>query len=101
MIGGASLVISSRFHGLVNALSQSVPAIGTSWSHKYGQLAADYACPEAIWDIEPPDVAEPRLREWLSDDQLAARRIALRSKSTTLKEATRSMWTEVRSAISP
>ena len=100
IIGGASLVISSRFHGLVNALSQSVPAIGTSWSHKYAQLAQDYGCPEAIWDIDPPDVVEPRLREWLSTDRLAARRITLGSRSTALKEATRSMWTEVRSTIS-
>ncbi|MDZ7901592.1 MAG: polysaccharide pyruvyl transferase family protein [Rheinheimera sp.] len=41
-IGGAQLVISSRFHGAINALSQAVPCITTSWSHKYQQMMADF-----------------------------------------------------------
>ncbi len=42
MLGGAGLVVSSRYHGCLNALSQSVPCLGTAWSHKYAALFDDF-----------------------------------------------------------
>ena len=35
-------MISSRYHGLINALYQSVPVIATGWSHKYETLLNEY-----------------------------------------------------------
>jgi colanic acid/amylovoran biosynthesis protein len=41
-IGKAELAVSSRFHGAINALSQGVPCIATSWSHKYHAMMTDF-----------------------------------------------------------
>jgi Polysaccharide pyruvyl transferase len=47
-LGEADVVIGSRFHALVGALSQGVPCIGAGWSHKYQMLFDDYECPENL-----------------------------------------------------
>lgn len=42
VIGNCDLAISSRYHGLIAALSQGVPSIAIGWAHKYEELFSEF-----------------------------------------------------------
>ena len=57
IIGSSKLVISSRYHGLINALYQSVPVIATGWTHKYEALMNEYGLGDyMISDYDPRSI---------------------------------------------
>lgn len=41
-VGECDFVVASRFHGVINALSQGIPTICLGWSHKYQRIMEDY-----------------------------------------------------------
>lgn len=51
VISKSDLVISSRFHGLVNSLTQNVPVLGIGWTHKFDRLMNEYGIPGFL--LEP------------------------------------------------
>ena len=51
ILGNCSIVISSRYHGLIGALSQGVPSLATGWSHKYQMLLENYDCLECLLSV--------------------------------------------------
>jgi len=41
VIGNCDLLLSSRYHALIAALSQGIPVMAIGWSHKYDELLAE------------------------------------------------------------
>ncbi len=100
IIGACRAVVASRFHALVSALSQGVPALASGWSHKYGQLFEDYGFPEGVLPVEADDGHIDSMVNRLTDAE-AARHLAtqLRDKAAGLEQRSEQMWREVHSVI--
>lgn len=100
IIGKSFLVVASRYHAIVSALSQSIPCLGTGWSHKYYQLFEDYGVAEFFVSVDQDkNLVNSRLRElatYTSRDRVIER---LRKKSSLQKALTLQMWQHVHNTL--
>ncbi|MEJ2602768.1 MAG: polysaccharide pyruvyl transferase family protein [Gammaproteobacteria bacterium] len=99
ILGASQAVVASRYHALVSALSQGVPALATGWSHKYRELFADYGFPEGLLDIGEPGDAARMLESLVDPDRRAELASRLTAESDRLKQLTQEMWQRVASVI--
>jgi len=100
ILGTCRGVISSRYHGLVSALSQGIPALAVGWSHKYEMLFRDYGFTEGLLraDSPVPDI-ESRIDMLLdrrSRDDLS---LVLLDKAQKQKALSEEMWGSVFSML--
>lgn len=99
VIGTARLVISSRFHGLVSALTQGVPVLATGWSHKYQMLLEDYDCSELLMDHLQIENIDQKLEFIFKSENYSdvVKRINVRLEEQICQ--TRNMWAQVFSVL--
>jgi len=55
LIANCDLLISSRYHAIIAALSQGIPAAAIGWSHKYDELLAEVGLSSNLISIPKTD----------------------------------------------
>ena len=84
VLGGSELAIVSRYHAFVSALTEGIPALCTSWSHKYEELVEELGVPQCCIDIRDEKSALETVRNALAKptDYVVSEscRAAMRSK---------------------
>lgn len=96
IIGRARVVIGSRFHALVCALTQGVPAVGSGWSHKYEMLFGEYGCPECLLDVNDSLDRIDAILDYVLNDSSRARLVStLVTKEGQIRQRVLEMWQEI------
>lgn len=67
IIRQSKLLISSRYHGVVNGLVQNVPTLCTSWSHKYETLLEEHQCKDSMLMINDIAAAKKKISDALTN----------------------------------
>jgi colanic acid/amylovoran biosynthesis protein len=101
LIAAAELVITSRLHGLYNALNSAVPVIAVAWSYKYVEALKQYGCTDNLVDISQAKLSMRDLIERLAINpaQRAAAQDAMREGKARSAERSAAMWQQIKALI--
>ena len=92
IIGGARLLISSRYNGVVSGLTQGIPTLCTSWSHKYHELMKEHGCENGILNINNLNQVKHIIEDALNNPHDYASKDGCISE---VKKKTAEMWEEI------
>lgn len=95
IISDSYIVITSRFHGLVSSLSQSVPCFATTWSHKYEMLLEDYDYKEGLLDLNDMKSTFEKYELLLKEDYYFQVKGKLYKQAKLEKGKSKLMWRKV------
>ncbi len=93
-LGGAELVVGSRFHSLVAALSMGVPSLAMGWGHKYEMLLEDFGQPDMTYGPTEPEAALLERFDRLAEGRDAAAQVVVEHREA-MRGVNAAMWDEV------
>lgn len=96
IIRNAKLVITARFHGAVSALTQHVPTLVTSWSHKYAALLQEHKCEQSMLEVTDVSESIKKIDDALLHPETYSSKAGCEEK---IESQTQKMWNEVFSLI--
>ena len=96
LIMDSKLLITARFHGAVSGLTQGVPTLCTSWSHKYAELLHEHQCDCNLLNVLDVDDAKNIISDALKNPHKYSSKVGCVENVET--GVTR-MWEEVFSPI--
>ncbi|MEM1010794.1 MAG: polysaccharide pyruvyl transferase family protein [Planctomycetota bacterium] len=97
IIGRANVIVASRFHSIVAALSSAVPALTLGWSHKYDELLSDFGVPELMVRAEDPESSlVEHVRQLADDGERRGQTVqTLKDRKAAMKLDADQMWNDV------
>jgi colanic acid/amylovoran biosynthesis protein len=101
ILGKSDILIGSRFHSLISALSQNVPCIGTGWSHKYKSLFQEYGCSEFLVNFETESIEDNLQKLKILTEETSKHEVINKITISCNKQKKLSikMWDEVRAVL--
>ena len=100
VIGKSRLLISSRFHGLMNGLSQEIPCIATEWTHKFRELMRSFGCEDyLVSPLESPSVLEEKIGQLVEGPEREQALGAIRRASSRMQDRVAQMWQEIEQVL--
>lgn len=79
IIAESQILVASRFHAMISALTEKVPPVVIGWSHKYSEVLAPFGIKEAALDysdLSSADTIVKRVEEVLAAREQYVARIA-------------------------
>lgn len=89
------LLVSSRFHSVVSALSGAVPTILLGWAHKYEALASDFGVPHCVFRPSDPASRMTELTAALLGAEAEPTRKILAARKGELLKLNEATWADV------
>jgi len=94
LIAQSKAVVCSRYHGCVSALSNGVPCLSTSWSHKYEQLFSEYSVSNLLLSADISNKEVSRLVDHVLErkSEIAT---SLEPNIIHFKQQSEEMWNQI------
>lgn len=100
IITHSKAIFCSRYHGCVSALSNGVPCIATSWSHKYEQLFLEYEVSQLLIPATIDKQSANNLINYVIDEREKIKNILLPNISK-FKQNSKNMWEHIYNTVTP
>ena len=98
-IGECYAMIGSRYHALVAALAQGVPALAFGWSHKYEALFRDFGLNDCLLDYGDSEATLKRVGQLLNVTTHSQMRSVLIENGEHIRSKTEAMWIEIAESL--
>lgn len=96
IIRDCKLLISARYHGVVSGLTQGVPTLCSSWSHKYAELLKEHGCDDNVLDVADIESSVGKIKDALANPTMYSSKDGCEK---IVEEKVNNMWMEVFEAI--